>query len=368
MVSRILQTTICFLFLFILFIITPVVHAESGQTYRAGTSNLNIRTAPSSDSAVIGSLDDQDKITIFKESNGWGQTYYQGKEAWVALHYLYLDDEDSQENTAPAVSSTSHIIITEDNVRIRTGPSTAYHMSASANSGDTFQLIDSRDSWYKVMLSNGTTGWVASWLTDSTESAANKSNSSETTTNTAKNQSLSGYNIVLDPGHGGKDPGSIAANGAFEKDLILSTANIVAEKLRNAGATVIMTRSNDQFISLEERVNISNAYSTDAFISLHYDAFPLSSINGFSTHFYTPFGNDRKLAQSIQSSLAQSIPLNNREVMQSNYYVLRENSDLAVLIELGFITNSYDLSIVQTTDYQYNVAEGIKNGLINYFH
>lgn len=366
MVIRVFQGIITFAMMFMFITAIPTSHAENGQTYKAGSTNLNIRNSPSSHGQVIGQLGPGDKVVVFNESNGWGQTYYAGEEAWVALHYLYTDDESAQE---PIKETTpSKITMTEGNVRVRSGPGTAYNMVASTSHGESFQLLASQNNWHKIALNNGESGWVAAWLTSSPSDVPAQTTHNETQTNTQQaKQSLSGHNIVLDPGHGDHDPGSIAADGSYEKNIALSTANIVADQLRAAGATVIMTRKDDKFLSLDERVSVSNAYSTDAFISLHYDAYPVSTVNGFSTHFYTSFGNDRLLAQSIQSGLAQHINLNNRGIMQSNYYVLRENKDLAVLVELGFITNPYDLSIIQTTAYQNKVAEGITNGLIDYF-
>ncbi|MFD1039081.1 N-acetylmuramoyl-L-alanine amidase [Virgibacillus byunsanensis] len=177
---------------------------------------------------------------------------------------------------------------------------------------------------------------------------------------------LEGYNIVLDPGHGGKDPGAIGLGGVHEKDFIMPTTYKVAQHLRDAGATVILTRTADYFVPLGERIRISNSYNTDAFISLHYNTFPTYTVNGISTFYYTN-GNDRKLAHEIQSSLAANVPLKNRGIMQGDYRVLRKNSDLAVLLELGFITNPDDLSTVQTLEFQNGVAEGIVEGLRSYF-
>lgn len=361
---RIFNSVIGIVLLFSFIALIPPAHAESGQTYKVGTSNLNIRTVPSNDGQVIGKLNDGDHVVVFKESNGWAQTYYDGEEAWVASHYLYPDQDSGQESLTE--TTPTNVTITENSVRVRSGPGTAYNMTNSTSAGESYQLLDSKNSWHKVALNNGTTGWVAGWLTNSSSGAPAKTGNTNTNT-PAAHQSLHGYNIVLDPGHGGQDPGSIAFDGSYEKDIILSTAHTVADRLRAAGATVIMTRTNDSYISLEERVSISNSSDTDAFISLHYDAYPMYSVSGFSTHFYSSFGNDRQLAQSIQSGLAKYAPLNDRGIMQNNYYVLRENTDLAVLVELGFITNPYDLSIAQTADYQNNVAEGITNGLINYF-
>lgn len=365
-----------FALLFTFILITPTVEAQNGKTYDVGTSNLNIRTSPSSDGHVVGQLSYGNQVVVFKESNGWGQTYYDGEEAWVALHYLYEGNGQKSEQTAPAaVIAPTKVTVTANSVRIRSGPDTAHQMIGSTGQGQSFELLDTQDDWHKISLSGGKTGWIAGWLTNlSSDASAESSNNVVTTAKVAAtpktkgNQSLAGYNIVLDPGHGGQDPGSIALDGSYEKDLTLSTAHVVAQRLKDAGATVIMTRENDRSLLLEERVSVSNAYYTHAFISLHYDAYPIDTVNGFSTHYYSSFGNDRQLAQTIQNGLAQHVNLNNRGLMQSNLYLLRENRDLSVLVELGFITNPSDLANIQTADYQQGVAEGITSGLINYFN
>ncbi len=347
-----------FLLLFLVFI--PSVHADSGQTYEVGTDSLNVRSAPAHSAEIIGQLDDGDQVVIFDKAFGWMQTYYNGQEAWVASDYLFAVNGVTSVNQ-------KEITVTADEVRIRTGPGTQHKIIGYASSGDTYTMIKTSNKWNKVMLNDGSVAWIASWLTD-TNRSSHPAESSENN-NHATNQSvdsLAGYNIVLDPGHGGKDPGAIGIGGTLEKDIIMNTANNVAKQLRDAGATVILTRKDDYFIPLEERVRISNAYNTHAFISLHYNAYPSLSINGFSTYFH--FGGDnRALASEIQSAIAQRVPLKNRGIMQKGYHVLRENNDLSVLIELGFITNPYDLDTVQTTDYHNNVAAGVVEGLKNYF-
>lgn len=376
MTSRACHYTIFFALLFTLFLLEPAVKAENGQTYNVGTSNLNVRSSPSNDGQVIGQLDYGNQVVVFKETNGWGQTYYGGEEAWVALHYLYTDGKSEQSNSSNV--SVKNVTVSANSVRIRSGPSTDHQMIGSTNQGESFQLLDTTDDWHQISLSNGNTGWIAGWLTTLSSDNTTASEQSNpvavkaVVTDTPapkekKSQSLAGYNIVLDPGHGGGDPGAIALDGSYEKNLTLSTAQVIANRLEDAGATVIMTRQNDRFLLLEDRVAISNAYYTHAFISIHFDAYPMSNVNGFSTHYYSPFGNDRKLAQSIQTGIADQVSLNNRGIMQSNLHVLRENEDLAVLVELGFITNPDDFATIQTADYQQGVAEGITSGLINYF-
>ncbi|MDY0404083.1 N-acetylmuramoyl-L-alanine amidase [Virgibacillus sp. 179-BFC.A HS] len=176
---------------------------------------------------------------------------------------------------------------------------------------------------------------------------------------------LSGYHFVIDPGHGGKDSGTKGAN-ILEKTLTLSTAKKVAEKLHQKGATVTMTRTDDRFISLAKRVQISNVNQTDAFISLHFNSYTNSNISGLNTFYYSG-GQDAQFAKTLQSALIRHTELVDRGAKKANYYVLRNNKDLAVLIELGFLSNPDDRKKVQTETYQQQVAEGITSGLEDYF-
>lgn len=362
--------------LFPLLFIPNATHAENGTTYEVSSALLNVRSEPANDAQIIGQLTTGNQIVVFNEKYGWVQTYYAGQEAWVAKHHLALVDgeiQSSQSNSSPNSEDTSKAItITANSVNIRSGPGTNHSIIGSTSSGDTYNTVDSAGDWYKVSLASGDTGWIAGWLTNTGTKlpASNSSNQDSDNANTSNqestNQSLNGYNIVLDPGHGGKDPGSIGFGGIFEKDVISSTANAVAQELRNAGANVVITRTGDYFVSLNERIRISEAYNTHAFVSLHYNAFPIISVNGVSTYYANE--TSRRLAQEVQSSLASTVSLHNRGVMQANYRVIHRNSSPAILMELGFITNPGDLAVIQTSDYQNKVAQAITNGLKSYFN
>ena len=373
--TRIFTVGIGFLLFLFLFIPTAS-HAESGQTYEVHSTSLNVRSAPADDAQVIGQLMTGDKVVAFQEQYGWIQTYYGGQEVWVAKHHL-MSTGTAKSNTASSSEGTAETItVATDNVNIRSGPGENHSIIGSASSGNTYNVAESAGEWYKVSFKDGSTGWIAAWLTSEgaksqaseleTEEAPASKTKSTSTDQQPSNQSLEGYNIVLDPGHGGKDPGSIGLNGVKEKDIISSTADHVAQTLRDAGANVTLTRSGDYFVSLDERVRISDSNHADAFVSLHYNAFPIISIGGISTYYAS--GSGKNLAQSVQSSLASTVNLQDRGVMQANYRVIQQSSAPAVLMELGFITNPNDLSVVQTSDYQNKVAQAITNGLKNYLH
>ncbi|MFD2209814.1 N-acetylmuramoyl-L-alanine amidase [Virgibacillus halophilus] len=360
--------------LLFLFIFLPAANAQSGDAYKVGTSSLVVRSAPASNSEIIGQLSQGQTVIVFKEQHGWAMTYYAGKEAWVASQFLVADSQQSTDSGETVHKpSNDYIAVAADGVNLRTGPGTNHQVIGSALHGDTYKLTGTKGDWHRIVLGDGTTAWIAAWLTSPTNvhqttrqtKATNTSQSNGTQT---KRASLAGYNIVLDAGHGGKDPGALGLDGLREKDLTLSTANRVRDVLQSEGATVVATRSGDEFLSLDKRVQISNSYKTDAFISLHFNAYPTMTVRGVSTHYYSNGGNDMALAQSIQTALMQHVNMPNRGIHQSDYHVLRTNSDLAVLVELGFITNQYDAGNIQTNQYQTDVANAIADGLKTYFN
>ncbi|WP_067727991.1 N-acetylmuramoyl-L-alanine amidase [Oceanobacillus damuensis] len=361
--------------LLLAFAVPESTQANDGQAYEVTTNILNVRSEPASDAAILGYLSKGNKVVAFQEQYGWVQTYYGGKEAWVAKHYLWPASTGSNTSESTQTSDSGNsITVTASSVNVRSGPSTDHSIIGSTQSGDTYNLAETSGDWHKVNLANGSVGWIAAWLTDSAapkvasasvDESSEDSSGGSSASQPAANGSLEGYTIVLDPGHGGKDPGAIAHGGVYEKDLVSSTATKAAKHLEDAGANVIVTRTGDHFVSLNDRIDISNAYNTHAFISLHYDSFPVLSVNGISTYYGD--GSDRQLAQNIQSSLASSVNLNNRGIMQGNFRVLRNTTAPSVLIELGFLSNQNDLAVIQTEGYQNQVANAITNGLIHYF-
>ncbi|WP_077596965.1 N-acetylmuramoyl-L-alanine amidase [Oceanobacillus kimchii] len=371
-----ITTLFCMALMIVMFsyLVSPVItYANDTETYEVSSSTLNIRSAPSNDSRIVGQFVKGNQLTTFKEQYGWVQTYYGGKEVWVAKHHLTPVSTSSSASTSPEMKENLTVTVAAESVMIRAGAGTNYKNTHSVYQGDEFDVISSEGDWYQIKLQNGETGWIASWLTtevggvvsEETSSSSQENISNPPQQQPASSGSLAGYTIVIDPGHGGKDPGAIGIGDVQEKDIVYSTSNHVVNQLKEAGANVITTRSGDYFVSLEERVRISNDYQTDAFISIHFDSFPLLSVSG--TTAYYAHKDDQPLAADIQSFIASSVELTNRGSMHANYKVLRDTNAPSVLVELGFISNQYDVSIVQTNDYQQRVATAITNGLIQYF-
>ncbi|WP_036725014.1 N-acetylmuramoyl-L-alanine amidase family protein, partial [Paenibacillus forsythiae] len=178
---------------------------------------------------------------------------------------------------------------------------------------------------------------------------------------------LRGKRIVVDPGHGGDDPGMIGTTyGTLEKDLNLQTALYLRDDLKAAGASVTMTRTrDDERPALFSRAGLAESVSADAFISIHFNSSP-KKVSGTLTFFYSQ-SDDMKLARAIENRLGDGIGLKSNGVSFGNYQILRENETPATLVELGFLTNPGDESIIRKASYQRKAAQAIANGIADYF-
>ncbi len=181
---------------------------------------------------------------------------------------------------------------------------------------------------------------------------------------------LLGKVIVVDPGHGGADGGAKEA-GFHEKDLTLPIAKLVAARLAEAGATVIMTRKTDIFIPLTTRADIANTSHADFFVSCHInDSGGPRNMSGTITFHHK--GNEicRVLAECIQHEIAKVSGIPNKGVWsdgkiypQSGFSVLRNTKMAGVLIEFGFIDNAQDRKRMVTDQFQEAVAKAVVQGI-----
>ena len=171
--------------------------------------------------------------------------------------------------------------------------------------------------------------------------------------------------MVLDPGHGGKDPGAIGIGGIREKDIILPIAHRVAAILQQQGIQPIMTRQDDRFISLNGRVQMAERYRATLFVSIHANAINLSrpDVNGIETYYYS---SGAGLAQSIHNSILRSVNIGNRGIRRARFYVLRKTSMPAVLVEVGFVTGRYDAPKLSSASFREQMATAIANGILQY--
>lgn len=163
--------------------------------------------------------------------------------------------------------------------------------------------------------------------------------------------------IVLDAGHGGKDNGANYEEKK-EKDINLSVVGKMRGKLEENGLDVVLTRDRDEFISLDERVNIANQLEADLFISIHCNDYPQdASIKGLECYYPEGAIYGESYAKNIIEILKKRGNVEARNAKPEDYYVLRNTRMPAVLIELGFISNEEERQNLINNDYQINLAE-----------
>ena len=174
-----------------------------------------------------------------------------------------------------------------------------------------------------------------------------------------------GLLVVLDPGHGGKDPGAVGIGGLQEKDVVLPISHHVRQTLQSNGLNVKMTRWDDRFISLGGRTEMANREEADLFISIHANAISMSrpDVNGTETFYYA---NGRALAQAIQRSIISKMNMRDRGVKKANFYVLRNSAMPAVLVEVGFVTGREDAPRLRDPNFRKRMADAISDGILQY--
>lgn len=171
--------------------------------------------------------------------------------------------------------------------------------------------------------------------------------------------------VVIDPGHGGKDPGAIGIGGAQEKQVILPISKQIAAILEKEGIKVVMTRDSDYFLDLAPRVAIAERANADIFVSIHANSMGLSrpDINGLETYY---FSSGQRLAQVIHRNIVRRVTVRDRGVRRARFYVLRKSSMPSVLVEVGYMTGREDNPRLRNPAYQTQMAEAIAQGILEY--
>jgi N-acetylmuramoyl-L-alanine amidase len=213
--------------------------------------------------------------------------------------------------------------------------------------------------------------------------------------------------IVIDPGHGGRDPGAISPTGVKEKDLTLEIAKLLAKRLKADGFEVSLTRTRDEFVALEERTTFANRKRADLFVSLHINSHQNVSVSGIETYFLnlttdssaievaarentysdrsmrdlqlilndlmlnSKINESAKFATAVHTSVVSSAQNTGYEgknlgVRQAPFYVLLGAQMPSILIELGFLTNTTDIAALKKRAYQETLVDGVAKGINSY--
>ncbi|HJA73152.1 MAG TPA: N-acetylmuramoyl-L-alanine amidase [Candidatus Limosilactobacillus faecipullorum] len=251
------------------------------------------------------------------------------------------------------VTKQNQITVHKNAVILRQGPGLTY-APVKQETTETVRIIGQSNSWYKLRIGDHQIAWAPAWrLKNQTKFGAHNA--------------LSEATIVVDAGHGGSDSGAEYHDNSnnpkyMEKTYTLALAKRVANKLRAQGARVIMTRDNDQFVDLKPRPKMAEEAKADVFISFHYDSSPQANEGSGVTTYYYHRGASRELAQIVNRQFS-ALPLKNLGINFGDFLVIRENTQPAILCEMGYINTKKDFHQIKTVRYQNQVANEVVTGL-----
>lgn len=185
--------------------------------------------------------------------------------------------------------------------------------------------------------------------------------------------------IVIDPGHGGFDPGKIAVNQALEKDINLSISLKLRKLMEKDGIKVILTResdvglyqdgdSNKKRADLNKRIEIINNGDADFALSIHQNSFTQESVNGAQMFYHAQSAEGEELAKILQDSFKNNMPQGNRRQAKANdsYFMLKKTTCPLVIVECGYLSNYTEANLLIKEEYQELVANVIYKGVLAY--
>nr|WP_241254457.1 SH3 domain-containing protein [Brevibacillus sp. SYP-B805] len=323
--------------------------SSSRTTATVSGSGVNLRSQPTTQSERLATLALGTSLEVLQKQGDWYQVKTpDGKVGWIAGWLI-----DVQE---AAVPEQAYVTVLNPDTNLRSGPGTSYDIVGRVQAGERYPIVKREDDWFQIRLPDGTTGYIAGWLVNA-----------DGTANVVRGNELVGKVIVVDPGHGGDDNGATGSSfSTLEKNVNLQVALLLKNKLEAAGATVIMTRSDDRKLTLQNRVDIAVNNKADIFVSIHHNTHPNALTNG-SIVFYYNQGKSSTLASYVQAELVKATNYKDLSSRFGNYFVLRENPVVSILAEIAFLSNYQDEIRARSSKQQDLAAEGIFKGILRYF-
>ena len=249
-----------------------------------------------------------------------------------------------------------YVMVDVSVLNLRSGPGTTHDIIDRLLLGTILEVAGEEKDWLKVITPGGKSGWVHGDFVKKTELKSG--------------DVLKGKVIVIDPGHGGADPGAIGYSGLQEKVVNLAVGKNLEALLTEAGAKVIMTRTGDQSVSNTKRIEMANKAEVDVFISIHANAFTNPDSNGTETHYCEKNESSEAskfLAHQLQRELVSALGLRDRGVKKNSFFVLTNTEMPAALVELAFLTNPEEEELLRDAKTHKKSADGLFRGLEAYF-
>ena len=177
------------------------------------------------------------------------------------------------------------------------------------------------------------------------------------------------FKVVIDPGHGGPDPGAVGIGGLRETDVVLDVCLQIARLLQARGVQVLMTRTSEVDVDLPPRVALANSSGADLFVSVHANALSMArpDVNGIETFFFEGAGPpSRRLAMALQEQMVAISPgTPDRGVRTGRYFVIRRTVMPSALVEMGFLTGEIDSRRLSDANFRRRMALALSAGILN---
>lgn len=360
---------------------------------------LNLRETPSATGTVLTTIPKGTSVELLDRQGQWYKATYQDKTGWIAADYVTVGttgtdaSQPANSSSTTASSNTPAQIDLSPNGKVYilggTGIISANSqsiMEGKASSNYTDNLKDFPALPSKIAdpssPSRGDDNTPPDNNTPQDPPDTPYDPSQEVLINpfdVVPANALAGKTIMIDPGHGGPDPGAIGPTPTYEKNNTLPIALDLETVLKQAGAKVILTRDKDVALcspyteteDLQARVNLAEQLKPDLFISIHNDSFGNSAVQGTTTYYSKDnlqAYQSQQLAGCIQSAVIDTIATKSRGVKENALYVLRKTSMPAVLLETAFISNPTEEARLQNSTFRQNVANAVLIGIYNYYN
>ncbi|MGE7020660.1 N-acetylmuramoyl-L-alanine amidase [Solibacillus cecembensis] len=359
--------------------------------------NLNVRSSASTANAtnILGKVNTGKELSVFEEQGYWLKIAYNGQYAFVAKEFTKTEQElveetpetpveikpekpteikpekpveeipdeptdvtpeqpTEQPSEIPTTQTETIAIATVNGLNIRESDSASATSLGKIDRGTSVNVLSFAGHWVEIDY-QGTVGYVDKRFI----------RLKNTTENPVKDRV-----IIIDPGHGGKDPGTIGGQ-AVEKTIVFKVSQLVKQKLEADGASVLMTRQGDTYPSLDDRHKFATDKYGEMFVSIHANSATNTSAKGTETYYSVTSNENEKedlvLATNINNEIVKNVGMSNRGVKRADFVVIKNLKIPAVLVELGFVSNAEDRAKLLSDEHIEAYAQSIYNGIVEYY-
>lgn len=335
-------------------------------------TKMNVRKEPKNTSSIFLTLSKGETVSIVEKINLWYKIKTSKGNGWVMSSYVKTasstpppTEEDGP--TTPTIPIKDKFgKVSSSSLNVRKGPGTEYATIKAISGGTIVELKGENNGWYQIVI-----GTITGWVSKSYIKIVDK-----------QDAELGDFTLVIDPGHGGTDPGTTfkTSSGVTLKEsvIVLSVSKYLKTYLNNLPINSYFTRETNVYPTLTQRVSFAESKKADAFLSIHINSTPSHAGDGTETYYYgeaaakATAASKEKLQDSmafadfVQSRLVEKLKLDDRGTKSGNFHVIRESSMASILTELGFLDNPKDNVKLASASWQKEAAKGIYLGILDY--